>query len=285
VWAWVRFAACGLVGITSCSSPDSAPKKPARDAGDDAGSCAPGEAAADSGCRPAGVPDGSCGAGFVSDENGGCTATLPADACKKGELAVPGETTCHEVAPCGTGTWGLVPVETTTEFVDTAYVGGNSDGTQAKPWTTIQAGVDAAKPGAIVAVAAGSYLEDVEVAGRAVRLWGLSPTKVEIVGTGVGIAALFVRAGASGTEVRDIAMRGAAGGMALSGSTDVLTACGYTTRAASASTSRTTSGRRASRTEGATTLVAGSAAASSIDRAIATRSSSDSPLAAQRAVG
>jgi hypothetical protein len=137
-------------------------------------------------------------------------------------MAVPGETECHQVAPCGSGPWGDIPVEVDTEYVDQSYVGGDSDGTAAKPWTTIQEGVASAEPGAIVAVAAGSYAEDVVISGTPVRLWGRCPELVEVVGTAAGVGAVFVRSGAEATEVRSLAIRGDAMGLVLSGSEGVL---------------------------------------------------------------
>jgi hypothetical protein len=98
----------------------------------------------------------------------------------------------------------------------------DSDGTQLKPWTTIQAGVDAAAAGAIVAIAAGSYLEDVTVTGKPARIWGVCPALVEIVGTGVEPGAIVVLTGGAGTEVRSLAVQGDSFGVVSSGSLDVL---------------------------------------------------------------
>lgn len=124
--------------------------------------CPPGELPLDNGtCQKAGVPPSDCAAGFLPDGKDGCEPILPPNPCAVGEMAIPGDTECHEVAPCGSDTWGDIPVEANTQFVDQAYSGGNSNGTQADPWITIQEAVDAAAPGAIVAVAAGSYEQDV----------------------------------------------------------------------------------------------------------------------------
>ena len=76
--------------------------------------------------------------------------------------------------------------------------------------------------GAVVAVAAGSYVEDVLIQNGAVRLVGVCPDKAEIVGTANGIAAVFIREGADGTEVRGLGIRGAVNGIALSGSEGVV---------------------------------------------------------------
>jgi len=187
---------------------------------------------------PPGVPPGGCDEGFTYDGNGGCDPILPATDCGEGEMAVPGdtgcyavgaagdpptcppgqvalpgETACHALADCGAAPWGNIPVEATTEYVDQSYEGGASDGTAARPWTTIGAAVTAAIPGAIIAVAAGSYPESVSVTYKAVRLWGRCPSMVEIAGTGE--AAVTLGGATDGTEIHTIALTGAGAGASL----------------------------------------------------------------------
>src|SRR5207237_4355449 len=161
-------------------------------------------------------PEDACGAGFVSDGARGCRAVLPAAACAFGLLAVPGETACHEVAPCGAAPWGDIPVEATTQYVDGAFAGA-SDGSAQKPHKTIQAAISAAAAGAIVAVAAGSYPEDVTLAGKRVRLWGRCAKLVEIAGSASpAVASLLLREGSDGSEVHGVAVRGASYGVVAS---------------------------------------------------------------------
>ncbi|MBK8256531.1 MAG: right-handed parallel beta-helix repeat-containing protein [Polyangiaceae bacterium] len=214
---------CALVlGVSGCS--ESPPKKPQAEAcptghltRDDGKcqppglpidmECPPGQVPTNAGaCRTAGVPPEECGDGFEFDGVAGCIPILPAKPCPFGLMAIPGETACREIAPCGTGTWGDIPIEPNTQFVDIGYAGGDSDGTQAKPWTTIQAGVNAAEKGAIIAVAAGEYVEDVSLSFKRKRIWGRCPSMVSIHGTNPSGAALEVYI--SDTEVHNLALTG-----------------------------------------------------------------------------
>lgn len=175
----------------------------------------------DGACVPAGVPPDGCGVGFVHDGDRGCDPILPVAPCPSPSMAVMGEQSCRDVAPCAAGLWGDIPTDTSTEHVDPSYPGMDSDGSSAKPWITIQQAVNAAAPGAIVAVAQGSYAEDVIVLGKAARIWGRCPGLVEIVGTGGSSAAVAFVSGAHSSELRDIAIRGLAHGVMVSGATDV----------------------------------------------------------------
>ncbi len=180
--------------------------------------CPPGETPLpDGACQPAGVPPRQCGVGFEADGLGGCHPVLPLEVCAKGLMAIPGETACREVAPCGDGTWGDIPTTATTQFVDGSFAGLDSDGTQTKPWKTIQEGVDAAADGAVVAIAEGSYTENVEILpGNPVQLWGRCPAKVTLVGSGPNSAAVAILA--DGAEVHNLAVT--ASGLGLGSNAD-----------------------------------------------------------------
>jgi len=137
-------------------------------------------------------------------------------------MATPGEPACREVAPCGAGTWGSIPVEPDTQHVDVTYLGGDGDGTPDRPWPTIQQAVDAAADDAIVAIAAGSYHEDVLVLARPVRLWGRCPSMVEVAGSLAGPAGVaFIGTATSGSEVRDLSVRGELEGIVVAGAEQV----------------------------------------------------------------
>ncbi len=198
---------CLIVALTAgCGDEPEPVVEPLPSAG-----CVPGERPLDDGqCQPAGIPSDGCGEGFVHDGDHGCEPLLPATACAFGTMAVPGDIDCREIAPCGEGAWGTIPVDGTTEHVDQSYTGGGSDGSAAMPWTTISEGITAAAPGAIVAVAPGSYVETLAIQGKPVRLWGKCPSEVEVVTPDGDMPVLRVLDGAAGTEVRAIALRGAA---------------------------------------------------------------------------
>ncbi len=144
---------------------------------------------------------------------------LPAAPCGAGEMAVVGETTCRPVAPCEPGTWGDIPVEPDTHYVDGSF-SGSSDGSAQAPWSTVQQGVDAAPDGAIVAVADGTYVESV-VINHPVRLWGRCPAQVSIQSSGI-ITALGIITGADGTTVRGIAVTGDGHGVVVQDAEDVV---------------------------------------------------------------
>src|SRR5262249_42972986 len=136
--------------------------------------CAPGEMALEDGtCRAAGlppdtpkpgptaeptagIPPDGCAEGFAYDGDARCLPILPNAPCPDGMYAVPGETSCHAVGTCGAAPWGDAPVGATTQYVDAAFV-GLSDGSALSPWKTIQDAADAAAPGALIAIAAGTY--------------------------------------------------------------------------------------------------------------------------------
>jgi hypothetical protein len=160
---------------------------------------------ADGSCRAAGVPPELCAAGFVHDGEASCEPILPAEPCPPGLMAVPGESTCHPVMDCGSGKWGTIPVDGSTIYVDAAYGGGTSDGSETQPFTTIGAALAAASAGTLIAVAAGTYDEDVSI-DEPVRLWGVCPELVSLHGQGSTTGALDFRAGATGAEVVGLAV-------------------------------------------------------------------------------
>ncbi|MGZ3455716.1 MAG: hypothetical protein ACXVEF_39290 [Polyangiales bacterium] len=141
-------------------------------------------AVAGGGCTTVGVPKDACAPGFVHDPaRATCDPILPAAACPAGKMAVPGDTECRDVAPCTGGKWGELPDGVTPLHVDASYAGTDSDGSEARPYSTVQAAVDAARPDDVVAIAAGHYVEDITVR-KPIRLYGVCPSLVTLEGVG-----------------------------------------------------------------------------------------------------
>ncbi|MBW2456978.1 MAG: right-handed parallel beta-helix repeat-containing protein, partial [Deltaproteobacteria bacterium] len=173
-------------------------------------------------CVTPGVPVAGCAPGFEHDGDLGCVAVMPEQPCGDGLVALPGDTECRDLTPCLDGTFSDLPTDNTTQFVDGSYGGGDSDGSQAKPWVTIGEGIAAATSGAIVAVAAGSYPEDVRIEDKSVELWGQCASLVEIRGQ-TAQAALWIQGGAAtGSEVHNLAVVGDDVGVVVISASDVL---------------------------------------------------------------
>jgi hypothetical protein len=204
------------VGCVACTDEDESAPSTAQPA------CSDGEIMLPDGvCGRAGIAPDGCGVGFAHNGEASCEAILPVEDCPPGQMALMGETSCRPVMPCGEGTWGDIVTDGDTEHVDGSYTGGNSDGSQQAPWTTIGEAISDAAFGATIAVAEGSYVEDVDIRFKTVHLVGVCPERVEIVGSDSAIAAIVVQLPANGTEIQGVAVRGGGSGISLSGVLDV----------------------------------------------------------------
>lgn len=163
-------------------------------------------------CLAIGVPRDGCATGFRHDGRGGCTPEL-AD-CPNGQLAVPGETTCHAVAACK-GRFGDAKPGPDTVYVDATTAGG--DGSIDKPFATIQAALDAARDGATIAIAAGKYPEALKIRKRVI-VQGACAASVELAGAGE-FTSVDVTATA---ELRDVAVSGSGFGIVVTNAKDVI---------------------------------------------------------------
>jgi len=227
--ATVMFASSACTSEDSPSAAETDPPVGGGGAGGSGGSggsapsgCPAGTTTQDDGsCVPAGVPEDGCGDGFEYAD-GGCSAILPSEPCGAGLIAVPGDTECREIAPCGQGTWGDIPTEPNTQFVDVAYPGVDNDGSEARPWSTVQDGIDAAEAGAVVAIAAGAYLGRVFIIDKSVRIYGRCPAMVELSTDTVGDRTVWIDVDAGGTEVRGLAVTSTELGIHVQGAADVV---------------------------------------------------------------
>ena len=119
-------------------------------------------------------------------------------ACDTGQLEDDGE--CVPAA-CGTGTWGDLQTDDGTIYVDIAASEGG-DGSEAAPFASIQAGLDAAGAagGAMVAVAAGTYPETLEL--------GLTHDGVHLAGRCRDLVTIDASVGGELTAGLDIDLKG-----------------------------------------------------------------------------
>jgi hypothetical protein len=176
----------------------------------------------DGGCITPGVPPEGCAPGFEPNGDLGCRAVMPEQACAEGLVALPGETECRELTPCLDPSFSDLTTDSTTQFVDGSYGQGDSDGSQSKPWTTIGDAIEAATSGALVAVGAGTYSEDVRIENKSVTLWGRCASLVEIQGVSAQAALWIQGAGATATEIHNVAVMGDNVGVAVLSASDVL---------------------------------------------------------------
>ena len=208
-----------VLAIAACGGEDTIP--PSDDDGGPA-ACEMPNRVIDDRCVEPGFQDNGCAAGTVLQDDGSCldAGVESPPECGDGQMAAVGETVCAPIMECGAGPWGDLPTDGTTQHVDGSFAGA-SNGSAAAPWTTIGEALTAAAPGALVAVAAGNYLEDVNVSGKPVRLWGVCPDAVTLTGVGTP-ATLNIGGGADGSEIGGMTITGPDIGVLLSGSLDVV---------------------------------------------------------------
>ncbi len=177
--------------------------------------CAPGTrpAVGSKTCVAVGTP--ACPDGFAADASGwGCRDVQPDAACTGATREALGATSCTPIGDCN----AAFPPGNATLFVDAAFPDTALD---AKHFRTLASAVAAAPPGAVIAVERGTYTESVHVRTSNLTIAGRCAEQVVVVspdGTSPG-----VEAGASGTSVRGLTLRGhrAAVVSVLHGSADV----------------------------------------------------------------
>jgi hypothetical protein len=127
-------------------------------------------------------------------------------------MEVIGQKACQPIGDCGTGTWGKIEATASTVFVDKSYAGGASDGSAGKPYVTIGAAVASAKSGAQIAIAAGTYSEDLLV-DKTLVIEGRCAAMVKLQGQG----ATALKVLGAGVEVRGVSITGSHQGLLVEG--------------------------------------------------------------------
>jgi hypothetical protein len=159
-------------------------------------------------CKRVGAPT-TCLAGWTATKHGWCEPILPSYGCTDSTMEVIGKSTCQPVGlDCGFGSYGTLKTTNQTVFVDATFVGSGSNGSKLKPFTSIGAAVLAAPSNAQIAVAAGTYKEDVAIPPqKPLSIEGRCATLVKLVGQ-TATTALKVGGGADGTLVANMTISG-----------------------------------------------------------------------------
>lgn len=162
-------------------------------------------------CKPIGPPASQCAPGWIASPGGWCEPVLPTSTCAKGSMEVIGKTSCQTIGSCGTGTYGEIQTSNATIFVDQAYTGALSDGSATQPFVSIGEALQAASPGAQIAIAAGDYQEDL-VIDKQVVVEGRCPQMVKITGQGINSTAVVEVANVD-VVLRGLTVSGPKGGI------------------------------------------------------------------------
>jgi hypothetical protein len=171
------------------------------------------------GCQRVGPPL-TCLDGWAVVDGSRCEPLLPPATCDEDQLEVLGQTACQLVGDCGSDPYGNITILSSTIFVNQAYLGGGSDGSKARPFATLGAALAAAPPGAPLAVAAGTYQEDLALR-RAVQIEGRCPGMVKIEGQGVNPFSA-VEIYSDGVTLRGLSVSGPNEGISVAGATATL---------------------------------------------------------------
>lgn len=161
--------------------------------------CAPGTGAflGSTTCQPVGWT--TCAAPFERDPSGWGCRPVVAGACPAGTLAPLGSRACKPVGDCD----APFPPAGATHFVD-----ASATTTDATHFTSIFEAAQAANAGAIIAVAPGTYVEDVDVVRSDVSIIGKCAAQVIVKNPGDKRAGVLVTAGAKNVLVRGLTLTG-----------------------------------------------------------------------------
>jgi nitrous oxidase accessory protein NosD len=180
------------------------------------------------GCQKVGP---ECEEGWKEMEGGGCEPIL--DDCPEGTIQKIGGG-CEKIGPqdeCGEGKWGNIPKEVTSGkilYVWAGYTGTDSDGSQEKPFTKIQDGINAAKAGDTVAIGANvaeglslpyeEYSEGI-VISKPINLRGRCSKMVKVTGetnTAVtGLTATLYIIGSKNIRISELWVSGSGSGLVI----------------------------------------------------------------------
>jgi hypothetical protein len=131
----------------------------------------------DRACRPVGVT--ACAEGFQADDTFQCAAVV-GEECGFGTLTVLGSMDCQPLGDCGTTTWGPMPIEPGTIFVDGTYAKGDSDGSIDRPFAELAPAIALADATRKTILLAEGIYEHGEVIDKSLEIRGRCSEKVVI---------------------------------------------------------------------------------------------------------
>jgi len=164
-------------------------------------------------CRPPPLPRLKAGEYITPLKDGESDGDRPV--CEPeidGTFPLLGHADCRPLGdPCPVGEWPVIPAEITGTRIHVREGAAGGDGTQAAPFGSIVEAVAAAAPGDVVVIAAGSYIEVVEIR-KDLTLWGTCVQRCSVTaphpGAGFNFGAVLVSGSASVT-LRNLRIGGA----------------------------------------------------------------------------
>ena len=165
-------------------------------------------------CKPIGPPR-TCLKGWAKVAGGWCEPILPQAKCPTGTMEVLGQSSCQPLGDCGAGTWGKIKTTSQTIYVDQNHSGTGGSGSKGSPFKTIAAALKVASAEAHIAVAAGTYKENIAIE-RKITLDGVCAQKVTIQGAS-SYQVVELSRWAKGAILRGVTITGAGLGVWVNG--------------------------------------------------------------------
>lgn len=173
-----------------------------------AGDCAPGTGAflGSTTCKPVGWT--TCAPPFESDPSGWGCRPIVADSCPPGSIGPLGSRECVPVGDCS----APFPPAGASHFVDATFAT-----TDATHYTSVFEAARSASSGSVIAVAPGTYVEDVDVTRSDISIVGKCASQVILANPGDKRAGILVGAGAKNVRVRGVTLTGHYTGILVKG--------------------------------------------------------------------
>jgi Right handed beta helix region len=170
----------------------------------------------DEGCVAVGIP--GCAPPLLGEDER-CSPAMAR--CPEGSFATPQEGCTPIDGPrgCGSGRFGDIPDDPGTVHVDLEYFAGGSDGSRARPLTSLAAALRLVEDGGAIALSDGTYGEPVVIT-RSLAILGRCASRVRLAGAalaGGDLPAVVSVVGAAEVTLRGVEIGGDGVGVAVTG--------------------------------------------------------------------